>query len=58
MKLIHLIRRMSMDNVLWGAPRILNERPLLGYTVAGSTVAKYMVRPRPKEPNQSPISNA
>ncbi len=25
MKLIHLIRRMSMDNVLWGAPRIENE---------------------------------
>ena len=32
--LIALIRRMSMENVLWGAPRICAELVLLGYTVA------------------------
>ncbi len=53
MKLIHLMRQMSMDNVLWGAPRIVDELALLGHTVAESTVAKYMVRHRPTDPNQS-----
>ncbi len=49
--LIALIRRMSMENVLWGAPRICAELALLGHTVAESTVAKYMVKPRdPKRP--------
>ena len=38
MKLIHLIRRMSMDNVLWGAPRIVDELSLLGHTASESTV--------------------
>ena len=41
-----LIRRMSQENVTWGAPRILSELRLLGYDVAESTVAKYMVRPK------------
>ena len=40
------IRRMSQENVTWGAPRILSELRLLGYDVAESTVAKYMVRPK------------
>jgi len=53
MKLIHLIRRMSMDNVLWGAPRIVDELSLLGHIVSESTVAKYMVKHRPTEPSQS-----
>jgi transposase InsO family protein len=37
-----LIRRMSIENVLWGAPRIQGELLKLGFTVAQSTVAKYM----------------
>jgi len=39
-----LIRRMSIENVVWGAPRIQGELLKLGFTVAQSTVAKYMVR--------------
>jgi hypothetical protein len=41
-----LIRQMSLDNPLWGAPRIHGELLKLGYEVAQSTVAKYMVRRR------------
>lgn len=41
-----LIRRMSRENPLWGAPRILSELALLGHDVAEGTVAKYMVRTR------------
>src|SRR5436305_14123719 len=37
-----LIRRMSVENVLWGAPRIHGELLKLGFTVAQSTVAKYV----------------
>jgi transposase InsO family protein len=39
-----LIRRMSLENVLWGAPRIQGELLKLGFNIAQSTVAKYMVR--------------
>ena len=39
-----LIRRISVDNPLWGAPRIHGELLKLGIEVAQSTVAKYMVR--------------
>ena len=39
-----LIRRMSIDNPLWGAPRIHGELLKLGFAVAQSTVAKYMVK--------------
>jgi transposase InsO family protein len=39
-----LIRRMSVDNLLWGAPRIHGELFKLGFAVAQSTVAKYMAR--------------
>jgi hypothetical protein len=39
-----LIRRMSVENVLWGAPRIQGELLKLGITVAQSTVAKYMAQ--------------
>ncbi len=35
-----LIRRMSRENLTWGAPRILSELLLLGYQVAEATVAK------------------
>jgi hypothetical protein len=37
-----LIRRMSVENVLWGAPRIHGELLKLGFAVAESTVTKYM----------------
>ena len=50
MTVIVLIRRMSIENVTWGAPRIKDELALLGHTVAISTVAKYMVRRRDPEP--------
>jgi transposase InsO family protein len=39
-----LIRRMSADNPLWGAPRIHGELLKLGFDVAQSSVAKYMVK--------------
>ena len=41
-----LIRRISTDNPLWGAPRIHGELLKLGFDVAQSSVAKYMVRRR------------
>jgi hypothetical protein len=39
-----LIRRMSAENPLWGAPRIHGELLKLGFEVALSSVAKYMVK--------------
>jgi hypothetical protein len=47
-----LIRRMSTENRLWGAPRIHGELLKLGFVVAQSTVAKYMVR-RDDSPGQN-----
>jgi len=41
-----LIRRMCKENRLWGAPRIHGELLKLGFTVAQSTVSKYMLRGR------------
>src|SRR6266404_9362876 len=41
-----LIRRMSLENSLWGAPRIHGELLKLGIEVAQSSVAKYMVKRR------------
>ncbi|HZC96965.1 MAG TPA: integrase core domain-containing protein [Bradyrhizobium sp.] len=41
-----LIRQMSMENPLWGAPRIHGELLKLGFEVAQSSVTKYMVRRR------------
>jgi hypothetical protein len=41
-----LIRRISRENPLWGAPRIHGELLKLGIEIAQSTVAKYMVRRR------------
>src|SRR2546427_2132109 len=41
-----LIRRMSVENPLWGAPRIHGELLKLGFEVAQSSVAKYMVKRR------------
>ena len=42
-----LIRRISLENPLWGAPRIHGELLKLGIEVAQSTVAKYMAKRRP-----------
>src|ERR1700731_270558 len=39
-----LIRQMSAENQLWGAPRIHGEPLKLGFSVAQSSVAKYMVK--------------
>jgi transposase InsO family protein len=41
-----LIRQMSMENLLWGAPRIHGELLKLGFSVAQSTIATYMVKRR------------
>src|SRR5712675_931509 len=45
-KLRALIRLMSMENPFWGAPRIHGELLKLGFKVAQSSVAKYMVKRR------------
>src|SRR6267143_7246034 len=47
-----LIRRMSLANPRWGAPRIPGELLKLGIQVSQATVAKYMVRHR-NPPSQS-----
>ncbi len=39
-----LIRRMSRENPLWGAPRIHGELVKLGIEVGETTVARYMIR--------------
>ena len=39
-----LIRAMSKENPLWGAPRIHGELLMLGIEVAQSTVARYITR--------------
>ena len=45
-KLARLIRRMSLENPLWGPVRIASELRLLGHEVGESTVARYMTRHR------------
>jgi len=47
-----LIRRMSLENPLWGAPRIHGELLKLGYDICESTIAKYMMR-QPGRPTQN-----
>ena len=47
-----LIRKMSLANSLWGAPRIHGELLKLGINLSQATVAKYMVRQR-KPPSQT-----
>jgi transposase InsO family protein len=46
-----LIQQMSIENPIWGAPRIHGELRKLGFEVAQSTVAKYMVK-RSRPPSQ------
>jgi hypothetical protein len=41
-----LIRRMSLENPLWSAPGIHGELLKLGFEIAQSSVAKYMVERR------------
>jgi hypothetical protein len=45
-ELRELIRQMSTDNPLWGAPRIHGEFLKLGFEIAESTVSKYIIRRR------------
>jgi hypothetical protein len=47
-----LIRTMSQDNPLWGAPRVHGELLKLGVDVSQATVAKYMTRSQ-RPPSQT-----
>src|SRR5215475_5003871 len=47
-----LIRKMSRDNPLWGAPRIHGELLKLGIDIGETSVGKYMARRR-KPPSQT-----
>jgi len=47
-----LIRKMSLANPLWGAPRIHGEILKLGIELSQTTVAKYLARPR-KPPSET-----
>ena len=51
-KVRSLIRRISLENPLWGAPRIHGELLKLGYDLCETTIAKYMVR-RSGPPSQT-----
>jgi putative transposase len=51
-EVIDLIRKMSLGNPLWGAPRIHGELLKLGFELSESTVAKYMMR-HAKPPSQT-----
>jgi hypothetical protein len=46
-----LIRRLSIEKPLWGAPRIHGELLKLGFEIAQSSVAKHMVK-RQEPPSQ------
>jgi hypothetical protein len=48
----NLIRQMSRDNLLWGAPRIHGELLKLGIDIGETSVGKYMARGR-KPPSQT-----
>jgi hypothetical protein len=47
-----LIRRMSRENPLWGAPKIHGELLKLGFNISETSVSKYLVR-RKRSPSQS-----
>ena len=48
---------MSIENPLWGAPRIHGELLKLGFEVAQSSVAKYMLKPtRTAKPGMAHLS--
>lgn len=46
---IALIQRMATENRLWGAERIRGELLKLGFSLAKSTIHKYIVRVRPSQ---------
>ena len=48
-----LIRRMAIDNRLWGQRRIRAELARLGFKVSARTVAKYMLRANHRGPSPS-----
>ena len=48
----NLIRRISRDNVLWGAPRIHGELLKLGIEISQAAVSKYMMR-HPRLPSRT-----
>jgi hypothetical protein len=50
-EVIDLIRRMSLANPRWGAPRIHGELLKLGFELSEATVTKYMTRHR--KPSQT-----
>jgi hypothetical protein len=51
---LRVLMRMSVENPLWGAPRIHGELLKLGFEIAQSSVAKYMVkRRRPPQPGMA-----
>jgi hypothetical protein len=51
-QVIALIRKMSLANPRWGAPRIHGELLKLGLELSQTTVAKYMARDR-RPPSQT-----
>ena len=51
-EVVDLIRRMSLANPRWGAPRIHGELMKLRISISQATVAKYMPRHR-KPPSQN-----
>lgn len=48
-----LIRGMSNENPFWGAPRIQTELRMVGFDVAESTIAKYLVSKPSRPPSQT-----
>jgi transposase InsO family protein len=56
-ELRELIRQMSKENPLWGAPRIHGELLKLGFELAQSTVSKYMIRHEGWPPSQTFLRN-
>lgn len=51
-EIIDLIRKMSLANPSWGAPKVHGELLKLGFELSETTVAKYMVRHR-RPPSQT-----
>jgi hypothetical protein len=52
-----LIRTMAAANPLWGVPRIHGELLKLGFTIAQTTVAKYMGRHRPRPSSRHALAH-
>jgi hypothetical protein len=53
-----LIRQMSRDNPLWGAPRIHGELLKPGIDIGETSVAKYMVRGRNRRKRRTTAASA